>query len=177
MNIECVKTGYLEENCYILTIDDKCLIIDPGDDFIKIKEKVGSKKVLKVLVTHYHFDHIGALDDVKKCYNVDVIDNKSLHIQSIGPFNFEIIDTKGHKDDSVTYYFKDYKIMFVGDFIFEGSIGRCDMPGGNIIDMKESINKIKKYDKDIILYPGHGNRTSILNELKNNIYFKGDFNE
>ena len=126
-----------------------------------------------MLITHYHFDHVGALEDVKKYYNVDVIDYRSNKNQNIGNFTFDIILTPGHKEDAVTYYFKKEKLMFVGDFIFKGSIGRCDLEGGNIYEMEESLEKIKKCDKDIILYPGHGKYTILENELKNNPYMKG----
>lgn len=174
MIIKCVKTGYLEENCYVISKNDKCLIIDPGADFYKIKNLVGEKEVLAVLVTHYHADHIGALKDCIKKYNVDVIDYNSILTQKIGPFSFEIIRTMGHKDDAVTYYFKDDAVMFVGDFIFKGSIGRCDLPGGNIFEMKNSLKNIKKYDGNIILYPGHGSTTLLKDEVLNNPYMKDE---
>lgn len=177
MNVKKIETGYLKENCYVLSKGNECLIVDPGDDFINIKRLIGNKIPLAILITHYHFDHVGALDECLKEYNVNVIDYKSKKIQNIGPFNFEIIDTKGHKEDAVTYYFSNEKIMFTGDFIFEGTIGRCDLPGGNFDEMKKSIEKIKKYHKDIILYPGHGKKTSLKDELINNIYMKGDFDE
>ena len=67
--------------------------------------------------------------------------------------------------------------MFVGDFIFKESIGRCDLEGGDFTEMKKSLSKIKKYDKDIILYPGHGPSTTLKNELKNNIYMEGELYE
>ena len=177
MKIECVKTGYLEENCYVLSIKDECLVIDPGDDFLKIKDLIGDKKVLAALITHYHFDHVGALDDVINFYKVPVVDYKSDKNQEIGPFKFEIIKTPGHKEDAVTYYFKEYKVMFVGDFIFKESIGRCDLAGGDFSDMVKSIDKIKTYDKNITIYPGHGDKTSLDYELKNNPYMKGDYYE
>ena len=176
MKIENVKVGFLETNCYVISINDECLIIDPGDEFDKIKELVGDKTVLGILITHYHFDHIGALDECKNYYKCDVIDYKNIR-NKIGPFNFEIIKTPGHKDDSVTYYFEDEKIMFVGDFIFKESIGRCDLDGGNINDMIKSINKIKTYDKDIKIYPGHGNKTTLGHEIEHNYYMRGDINE
>jgi len=177
MMVEKIETGYLEENCYIVSIDNDCLIIDPGDDFDKIKALVGDKNVLAVLVTHYHFDHIGALKDVKKYYNVDVIDYKSNKNQNVGPFSFEIILTPGHKEDAVTYYFRDEKIMFIGDFIFKGTIGRCDLEGGNINDMMKSLRMIKTYDEEIMLYPGHGENTTLKEELENNPYMRGDIDE
>lgn len=177
MQIKKVETGYLKENCYVISIDDACLVIDPGDDFDKIKNIIGNKKVLAVLITHYHFDHIGALNDVVKEYNPIVIDYKNDKDQIIGPFKFEIIDTKGHKEDSVSYYFKKDKIMFVGDFLFKKAIGRCDLKGGNVNDMIKSIEKIKKYDKDIVIYPGHGSSTTLERELNENLYLKGELYE
>ena len=89
----------------------------------------------------------------------------------IGPFKFETIITKGHKDDCITYYFRDNQMMFVGDFIFKGSIGRCDLEGGNYDEMLKSIELIKKYDDDIKVYPGHGDETTLLYEKQNNPYF------
>lgn len=169
MKVEKVEVGFLKENCYVLSIDNKCLIIDPGDEFLKIKDLVGNKKVLGILITHYHFDHVGALNDCINFYKCDVIDYNN-NASVIGPFKFEMIKTPGHKEDAITYYFKDSNIMFVGDFIFKKSIGRCDLEGGSILKMKESINLIKKYNDDIILYPGHGDFTTLGYEKENNIY-------
>jgi glyoxylase-like metal-dependent hydrolase (beta-lactamase superfamily II) len=170
MKIDIVKVGYLETNCYILDIDNHVLVIDPGDEFDKINTVINNRVIDGVLITHGHFDHVGALDSFKKntihdYYNLD----EGIH--EIGKFKFDVIYTPGHKEDSVTFYFKEDKVMFVGDFIFKDSIGRTDLPGGNTIDMLSSINKIKKYDDDIKLYPGHGPSTSLGYEKKNNIYF------
>ena len=54
MEIKCVVTGFLDENCYLLIKDGKCLVVDPGDDFHKIKDEIGDNKVLGVLITHSH---------------------------------------------------------------------------------------------------------------------------
>lgn len=172
MIIDIVKVGYLEENCYIISKDNKCIIIDPGDEFYKIKKKVQDKEVLAILITHYHFDHVGALEECLNLYKCKLIDYKH-EVSSIGPFKFEMILTPGHKEDSVTYYFRDDKVMFVGDFVFKGSIGRCDLKGGSISDMISSINNIKKYDKETIIYPGHGDFTNLGYEINNNPYLKG----
>ncbi len=61
MEIETVVTGALDENCYILKKNNTCLVIDPGSDYPEIKEKIGDNKILGVLITHAHFDHVGAL--------------------------------------------------------------------------------------------------------------------
>ena len=172
MKIEIVKVGKLECNCYLLDIDGNVLVIDPGDEFDKIKECIGNRNVLGVIITHHHFDHIGALEDVKSKYNVFVYDIHNLNegSNSIGDFKFEVIYTPGQKEDAITIYFKDYKCMFCGDFIFKDTIGRWDLPGGDIDLMYESLDKMRKYDRDILIYPGHGDSTLLGYEFDNNLY-------
>ena len=174
MKIDIIKVGYLQTNCYILTIDNNCLVIDPGDEVDKIKEKIGNKKLLKILLTHHHFDHIGALEELVKEYKVEVLDNTNLEEKeyTIDKFKFNVIFTKGHTTDSITYYFKKEKAMFVGDFLFKEGIGRCDLPTGNECDMKISLKKISQYDDDITIYPGHNESSTLGYEKKNNIYLK-----
>lgn len=165
MQINRVVVGPLETNCYILIKDDKCLVIDPGDEIDKIKKEIGNKEVVGVIVTHYHFDHIGALNYFDKDL---ILDKSNLEEKeyNINGFVFEVIYTPGHKEDCITIYFKEENIMFTGDFIFEGTIGRMDLEGGSTIDMKKSLNKIKKYDNNIKIYPGHGNSTYLYKESK-----------
>lgn len=174
MDLKIIKVGELEENCYIIS-NGKTIIIDPGDEADKIISylKNNNLDLDSILITHHHFDHVGALEEVLKYKKVAVYDISNLKEKdyNISGFNIEVIYTKGHTDDSITYYFKDYNIMFTGDFIFEGSIGRTDL-GGNTIDMINSLKKIIKYNEDIIIYPGHGNSTILKNEIKNNYYFK-----
>lgn len=164
MKIDRVIVGELETNCYILSIKNKCIVIDPGDEYDKIKKCIGNKEVIAVIITHYHFDHIGALNNFNKnlIYDINNLEEKE---NKIGNFNFEVIYTPGHKEDSITIYFKEEKVMFTGDFIFKDGIGRIDLPGGNYKDMLNSLEKIKKYDKDIIVYPGHGDKTILYNEI------------
>ena len=71
MDIKVIKVGPLETNCYILTIENESIIIDPGDDFNKIKEAIGTNKVIGCLVTHFHQDHIEALEEVVSHYDVE----------------------------------------------------------------------------------------------------------
>ena len=160
MNIIRVIVGELEENCYILEKNNKCIIIDPGDDADRIIDNI-KYPVVGILITHYHFDHIGALEFLKEKYNIK--ENN----YNIDGFNFEVIDTPGHTSDSKTYYFKDEKMMFVGDFIFKNGIGRMDLPTGSKEEMIKSLNKIYKYPLDAILYPGHGDSTTLEKEKHN----------
>ena len=164
MKINRVIVGPLETNCYVLEIDNKCLVIDPGDEFDKIKEVIGDKKIVGVIITHYHFDHIGALNNFNKSLILDKnnLEEKEYNIDN---FNFEIIYTPGHKEDSITIYFKENKVMFTGDFIFKGTIGRMDLPGGSQEEMINSLEKMKNYDKKIKIYPGHGEHTYLYNEI------------
>ena len=173
MKIEKVSVGYLEENCYIVSIDNKCLVIDPGDEANKIIELIGGRKVEGILITHNHFDHIGALKEIKEKYNVEVYDHNNLKegINTIGNFTFEVIYNPGHSKDSTSYYFKEEKIMFVGDFVFYRTVGRCDLDDGNIHEMKQSIEKLKQISEDITLYPGHGIETTLNEEKMYNPYF------
>ena len=77
----------------------------------------------------------------------------------------------GHKDDLVCFYFKEDKVMFVGDFIFENSIRRTDLDGGDPLEMKKSLIKILTYEEDFTIYPGHGVQTSLNKERENLKYF------
>ncbi len=169
MQIKTVKVGILETNCYILVSGDQCLIIDPGEEAQKIIQKIGDLKPLGIIVTHYHFDHIGALEEIKNKYNIPIydIDNLKEKEYKIGNFNFEVIYTKGHHYTCLTIYFKDEKKMFVGDFIFKDGIGRTDLEGASEEDMIKSLNKIKTYPDDITVYSGHGDITKLGHEKNN----------
>ena len=174
MDINVVVTGYLDENCYILSKNGKCLIVDPGDDYNDIVKAVGDNKVLGVLITHSHFDHIGALRNflVKRSIKIFKRSNLEEKEYEIEDFKFKCIYTPGHSKDSVTFYFEEDKVMFIGDFIFKDSIGRTDLPGGSDIEMQESIKKILEYPDDIKLYPGHNSNTTLGEEKKNNQYLQ-----
>jgi glyoxylase-like metal-dependent hydrolase (beta-lactamase superfamily II) len=154
MKIEKIEVGYLDTNCYLLKIDDECVVVDPGGDFIKIKKAIGKSKVVGVLVTHFHQDHIEALEEVLSYYDAE------LNKVNSDKYKYEVIETPGHTNDSRTYYFKKINTMFTGDFIFNSSIGRTDL-GGSDKDMQESLEMIKKYPDNTILYPGHGPETML----------------
>src|SRR5574344_1828077 len=141
MVIKTIVVGPLDTNCYLLIKNNHVLIIDPGDEFNKIDRELTGFIIDGILITHNHFDHIGALKEIKnkyqsKSYNITEFEEKE---DKIGEFTFDVIYTKGHTDDSVTYYFKEDNSMFVGDFIFKGSIGRTDLETGSYDEMKKSI--------------------------------------
>ncbi len=74
MKVDKVEVGALAENCYVISIDNKCLVIDPGAEASKIINLIANKEVLGILITHHHFDHVGALEEIKDKYKVDVLD-------------------------------------------------------------------------------------------------------
>jgi len=174
MEIKTVVTGYLDENCYVLIKNGTCLVVDPGDEFQKIKEVIGDNKILGVLITHSHFDHIGALRNFLTKRSIKIFKRSNLEEKeyTIGDFTFKCIHTPGHSKDSVTFYFEEDKAMFIGDFIFKESIGRTDLPGGNTQEMVASMEKIKQYDDDIKLYPGHNEDTTLGYEKENNPFLR-----
>ena len=89
MKIDKVVVGPLETNCYILGINNKCLVIDPGDEYSKIKDVINDKDIVGVIITHHHFDHVGAL----KYFDKDLImDKNNLEEKEydIDGFKFEI---------------------------------------------------------------------------------------
>lgn len=165
MKIKRLVVGILKENCYILENNNKLLIIDPGDNFNLINKYINNKNVVGVLITHHHNDHIGALNEVLKFYDL-----KENIVNDID-FDFEIIRTPGHSSDSISYYFKKENIMFTGDFLFKDAIGRVDLPTGSSEEMIESLYKIMDYPDNVQIYPGHGDKTILGREKKNFKYY------
>lgn len=173
MKIEIIEVGSLKTNCYLIIKNNQCIVIDPGAEYEKIQTYLKKYELIGVVITHYHFDHIGALQELVDAYKIKVYDKTNLKegINHIGDFTFEIIYTPGHKSDLIGLYFKEEEIMFVGDFIFKDTIGRTDLETGSMVEMMGSIDKIKNYPDNTIIYPGHGPKTSLKYEKENNYYF------
>lgn len=172
MKIERLILEPLDNNCYIISNNDESIIIDPSGELGKIEDYINKNRlrINAVLITHYHYDHVGALEEIIKKYRPRIYDYKTIGKFKEANLKFTVIPTKGHSDDSVSFLFENTKDMFVGDFIFEGSIGRMDLEGGSEDEMAYSLNMIRNFDKQIKLYPGHGNITTLEKELKNNPY-------
>ncbi|MDD5979884.1 MAG: MBL fold metallo-hydrolase [bacterium] len=174
MNIDTLVVGTLQSNCYILSVEDKCLIIDPGAEENKIIKHIEKEQLTPVgiLITHNHNDHIGACNILREMYDIKSYDYDNLFEQKhfLNPFKFQVIYTPGHTSDSISFYFYEYNCIFTGDFLFKGTIGRVDFPNSSNVDMISSLSKIKTMDEDLIIYPGHGDKTTLKQELKSNQY-------
>ena len=181
MDVKRVVVGYLSENCYLINDGKEGIIVDPGDEIEKIVDMISDIKVIGILITHNHFDHVGALENLLKIYDVPIyyhnINNELAYEKivdveekeySINSFKFKVIYTPGHRNDSTTFYFYEDEIMFTGDFLFYLSVGRCDLEYGNHEEMLESIKLIKNYPDDIKIYPGHSSETTLGFEKKYN---------
>lgn len=163
MKIEKIQLGELRVNCYfIINTNNECIIVDPGAEAEKIIQKANKYKVKGILVTHSHDDHIGALKEIEKEYDL------SHNPKNIENFEYIMINTPGHRFDSITFYFEKEKIMFTGDFLFKDTFGRIDLDGSNTNEMVSSLKLIKNYPSDITIFPGHGNESNLGYE-KNNI--------
>ena len=155
MEVKKTVVGYLEENCYLIKEGNKGLIVDPGDEIDKILNMIGDTDIVGILITHAHFDHIGALDDLLKHFDV--------------PIYYHNINNELTYEKLIDVKEQEYEI---DNFIFYLSIGRTDLEYGSNEEMKESINKIKNYSNNITIYPGHGKDTYLGFELKENSYLQ-----
>ncbi|MEG0799087.1 MAG: MBL fold metallo-hydrolase [Bacilli bacterium] len=167
-----VVNSYLGENTYIVSINENCMLIDPGSDTEVIDDYIvkGKFNVRGILITHYHDDHVFSLDYFRSKYKCEVFDYKFCGEVSVSGFNFFVKNTYGHTDDSVCFYFKEDNIMFTGDFLFKGSIGRYDFINSSYSEMVKSIKWVKSMSKSIVIYPGHGDESSLEAEFNNNYY-------
>jgi hydroxyacylglutathione hydrolase len=196
MNIQCLVMGHVSTNAYILKKAHQVVLIDPVQDAPRILSYLDeTDEVIAILLTHGHFDHIGAVDEVYQRFQCPIylhtgdhqmaqFPNKNfsfkqnIRIQSpllsypdvldIGLFHFEIYETPGHSEGSVVI--KVDQVMFTGDTLFKGDIGRTDLEGSDPRKMRQSLKLFKTFDQDYILYPGHDESSTLFEELKHNPY-------
>ena len=185
-------------NSYILTSDNKtAVVIDCADEKVYSEcEKRGLKPVA-VLLTHGHFDHVGGCglfysknvpiycgekereyifsEENRSVFGgvyipkFDICEGlKDKEKVTFGGITFEIISTPGHTAGGVCYLAED--CLFSGDTLFLGSVGRCDLPGGNFSELKNSLKKLLSIDRNLKVYCGHGENTTLDYERKHNPY-------
>jgi glyoxylase-like metal-dependent hydrolase (beta-lactamase superfamily II) len=200
-------------NCYLVVEDDsrKTLCIDPGAEPEVILSFVNEHnlQVEKILLTHGHGDHIGAVGPVKDAWNVPVkiheedagmltCSNRNLSAflgvditapdadkfladgdtVTFGSTNVTVLHTPGHTRGGVSFHIPQPgrpHLLFSGDTLFDHEVGRCDLPGGSLDVLRNSVReKMYVLPDDTIVYPGHGPATTIGVEKLENPYVRID---
>ena len=190
--------GDMQTNCYILYKDNNCIIIDPGSEYNRILPLLNNYNLSAIILTHGHFDHIGAVDQLynkyqcpiylhkddhsmvrdnpyNKILNIDVsIKSPLIEIKegtlTIDNFKFDIYFTPGHSPGGIILIYQDY--MISGDTLFNNSIGRTDLEGSDHRQMVNSLKFIKTFDPKLKVLPGHGLDTTLEDELRNNPFLR-----
>lgn len=180
MFIKKLVVGILQTNCYILVGGSQGIIIDPGEESKRILEEVGDLQIDLILLTHNHFDHIGALLPVAKATSAEIaihpldkidVANRELKDGERIPFQGEeilVMHTPGHTPGGCCFYFKGE--LFSGDTLFPGGWGNTSFPEGDERAIFKSIKeKLMILPDDTVVYPGHGETTTIGEERS--LYF------
>jgi len=188
MQIKVQPMGAYQTNCYIVTIDGKDLIIDPGIDATKWVLENTSKPVA-ILNTHGHFDHVWSNADIKSLLKIPIYCPKEdafmLTDDPLGQGTPKsqpdhlIVGDESLNIDGIELKFRHFPghtpgcsvieiggVWFSGDFLFEQSIGRWDFPASSGEDMIKSLERATKIEGDYSVYPGHGGSTTLKAEQK-----------
>ena len=191
MEILAMPVGSYQTNCYLVwqAGREDCVLIDPGDTPKKILETVErqGKKIAAILLTHGHFDHVGAVRKIAEKVSCPVYlhpaEKKLPFFMTAGPLystdgygeqlcvaglDFQILHTPGHTPGSVCLICED--VLFSGDTLFAGSCGRTDFPGSDPKEMVASLKKLYELPGDYRVYPGHAEDTTLSYERENNPY-------
>ncbi len=202
MILKSVVVGIYQTNCYILADEKyrHAIIIDPGDEYRKIQDIIDADNLEAKLIinTHGHIDHIGLNDKFKvpvyihkldKPYLKDPSKNLSLFLSSgftsdskvftvkdkdlivLNDLKLEVIHTPGHTPGGICLRIEN--ILFSGDTLFYKGVGRTDFPGASFDAISQSIReKLFTLPPSTIVYPGHGQSTTIQEEKLGNMFVK-----
>jgi len=181
MRAASICLGPLATNCYLIELDGMTVLIDPAEDSELLSSFLGTVSVDIVVLTHGHFDHVGG---AWACNGAKVMMHEAdlLYVDHFfpdhGPIDrtldegdevvagLTVLHTPGHSPGSLVLLSDG--ALFVGDLLFAGSIGRTDLPGGSPREMDASLRRIAGLSGDPIVYPGHGEATTLERERETN---------
>ena len=195
LQVHALTLGAYQVNCYIIH-DEKstsCCVIDPGYEADTILDKLSelSLTLEAILLTHGHFDHVGAVRDIAAdtgcqvylcaddlCLPTDLTAGKLYYTQTyaegtrlhLAGLDITVLQTPGHTPGSVCLLIGDS--LFSGDTLFAGSCGRTDLPGGSWTDMQNSLKRLSQIEANLWVLPGHGESTMLASEKKYNPYLR-----
>ena len=196
MIFEQIPVGQMQNFCYVIWDEGSKLraVVDPGWEVDKILDSVRKHNldITYILITHSHYDHIDGVKEINEktgaivyVHEEDSSAIEKLNIKNIkkikdddiidiGKLKIKVLHTPGHSPGSVCYLSENK--LITGDTLFVEGMGRIDLPGANKENMFNSLQKLKKLDDNIEIYPGHdyGSKISstIAYEKKNNTYMK-----
>lgn len=195
LSMQTLPLGAYQTNCYLLWREDHdgCVVIDPGFEAqtVLLAARHLGKKIEAILLTHGHFDHVGAVREIVadtdcKVYlcEADLSMPAQLtagplfytdlyaegHSITAGGLTFTVLHTPGHTPGSVCLLTDGH--MFSGDTLFAGTCGRTDLPGGSWETIQNSLRRLAKLEKDYIVHPGHGESTTLKEEKMYNPYMR-----
>jgi len=207
----CLCVGAFGVNCSLVALGDRALIVDPGAEAGRLADTLAKLHLTPaaILLTHAHFDHIGAVPDLLARFPQLKV---YVHPKDIPAFSHplnqyppdyppvvpdpsappawlsaltdvaalatdfpnvvEVIETPGHTPGCVCYRFADDALLLAGDTLFAGSVGRTDLPGGNMSTLLSSLAKLKTLPPKTHVVPGHGPFTTIADEIAGNPYLQ-----
>ena len=193
LKIHVLPLGDYQTNCYIVHEENStdCLIIDPGYEPEIISSHLEEKGLTPeaILLTHCHFDHVGAVKDLAAQYDCKVfLDKKELAMPPMltnGPLYYtdgygdgdtltlagipiQVLETPGHTPGSVCLIMED--TLFSGDTLFAGSCGRTDLPCGDARAMRDSLRRLAALSENYRVCPGHGPSSTLNREKQTNPY-------
>ena len=195
LTLHTLPLGAYQTNCYILhqEASSSCVVIDPGYTPEVILDFLAGKGLTleAILLTHGHFDHVGAVRDLAAETGCRVWlnpDDLSMPPKlTAGPLyytdtysegdtispagiSFQVLSTPGHTPGSVCLIAEDF--LFSGDTLFAGSCGRTDLPGGSTRAIRESLRRLAAIPQDYSVHPGHGESTTLAWEKQYNPYMR-----